>query len=87
MIRIFGRLAMKLNLGASPKDAASNVGGGLISLGGLLGVLLSVGWLPKDYQPLVLVLPAVGGVLVGSPIGKDQNLNSPERRSNDGSLG
>lgn len=81
LFKILGKLAQRFNLGASPKDALANVGGAMLPLAGLIQTLIQVGWLSSKYQPLVVILPSVGGVLLGVPIGRDQNLNPPVKIS------
>lgn len=81
IIKVVGKLGAKLKLGGSPKDAITNLGGYLFPLAGLVQALITAKWLSESYQPLVVVLPAIGGVLVGQPGGKDQNLNPPVKIS------
>lgn len=81
IIKAVGKLSVKLKLGGSPKDAITNFGGYLFPLAGLVQALITAKWLSESYQPLVVVLPAIGGVLVGQPGGKDQNLNPPVKIS------
>lgn len=81
ILKVTGKLAKRMNLGGSPKDALSNIGGALLPLAGVIQALIQVGWLPAKYQPLVVVLPSIGGLLMGGSIGRDQNLNPPVKIS------
>jgi hypothetical protein len=77
MLKILGRLAARLKLGASPKDAITNLGGYLFPAAGVIESLIQTKLISDKYQPLVIVLPSIGALLIGQPGGKDQNLNSP----------
>ena len=74
MLSILGKLALRLNMGESRKDALTNAGAIVGIMAATLEALIASNLLPPKYQSIALTVLSVSVAVLGLSSGRDSTL-------------